>query len=110
MAGFKIIQIPDQIGLEWLIENQADVARIMRAAQLNATMKVFLIRAGIAQFNAQDPIQRGEQAFTLNLPIFYAKGVPDDLPPGATLADVIAAHNALLAQERTVQVLPTSSQ
>lgn len=127
MATVLTIEIPDIVTPEWAIENGRAIAQIMLAAKLSATMKVFLIRAGSAQFNAQDPIMRSDQQYLLNLPVFYQAGVPLDVAgysdtAGAAYSQAKAQAimtqlelvsnklNELLAQERTVQVLPTSAQ
>lgn len=113
MPGATItLEIPPEPDLAWALANAAAIAKILKAAQLNQRMKIYLIPAGSAQFNSEDPIQRGEQFFALNLPVFYRNGVPANIPnpSTATAEDCANKINELLVQERTVQVLPTSAE
>lgn len=110
--------------LVWDLANPGKADELIGTVNLLQSMQVRPLQAGIAAWNLQQSIMRSDQAYILNLPIFWANGVPADASAYAggsaavsySQAEITALKtqvaaltqlaNLILAGERSVQQLP----
>lgn len=100
------IPVPRGNLVAWTIASPDAAAQAIESLNLLLALQIKLIPAGLFSLNQQQSLLASEQNIIANLPLLWPAGVPADLAGGATLAEVIAMVNRILAGERAVQELP----